>query len=70
MLKGSPLVFSQADAPQRCLSAYRASETPLADGRLFQKRQSEGKADRLASMVADCSLPVHLDNNIFLKVLS
>ena len=38
--------FSQADAPQRCLSAYHASETPLADCRLFQKRyKSEGKAD-------------------------
>ena len=41
--------FSQADAAQRCLSAYRASEIPLADGRLFQKRQSEGKADSVVA---------------------
>jgi hypothetical protein len=41
--------FSQADAPRRCLSAYRASEIPLADGRLFQKRQSEGKADSVVA---------------------
>lgn len=41
--------FSQVDAPQRCLSAYRASDTALADGRVFQKRQSEGKVDGIVA---------------------
>ena len=44
---------SQADAPQRCLSAYRASNT-LADGRLSQKQQSQSGAERMVASLG-CS---------------
>ena len=44
---------SQADAPQRCLSAYRASYT-LADGRLSQKQRSQSGAERMVASLG-CS---------------
>lgn len=51
--------FSQADAPERCLSAYRASDIALADGRLFQKQLSKSKVN---SNVSTSSREEHGDN--------
>ena len=52
--------FCQADAPERCLSAYRASDIALADGRLFQKQLFESK---VSSNVSISSREEHGDND-------
>ena len=52
--------FSQADAPERCLSAYRASDIALADGRLFQKQLSKSKVD--SNVNSTSSREEHVDN--------
>jgi hypothetical protein len=55
--------FSQALAAQWCLSACRASEIQLADGRLFQKWQSEGKADSVVAC-SSCEQDIVVDIDI------